>query len=311
MGLCAEAKGLFERRVIVELGGGVGGLLEALAGLGKVAGGERNPAEFEQPHRRQRMIELAGDDERLLEQRNGLRGLPCRRVSDAELQVDPRRRPMIGRSGPPAQRAGDIVGQRVVLTNGAHDLAASFDGQSGAADQLLHVKRRERRRRDDSALLQLRIDRELPLGDRHLLGKAAELRPTAAAAPGKADPVRTSLDHHGELDLLQPIWKGQIELDGSVVVVERVAELSHPVVALADHRVVANRIDPTRLRGFDPAAEIELELLVGLFVFAAIEQTEMAEVGLRGDRPRCRVADGRHGRAARTCTQGGDHRQAD
>ena len=143
------------------------------------------------------------------------------------------------------------------------------------------VHREQLRRRNDSALLQLLIDVEITLRHQHVGRQPGQLHVAGGLTPGDVWEIRRCLNRRGELDLDGPIGKLQIELAGGVVVVERALQIAEPIVALADHRVVADRVDPAALRRFDRRAQIVAKATQGIAVVAFIEQIEDRVVVLR------------------------------
>ncbi len=120
----------------------------------------------------------------------------------------------------------------------------------------------------------------LPLADEHAGLVEAQLGPARALAPRDwhAGAHACESDCGRELHADHPVGKRRIELQSGRVMVQRLAQPPHVVVALAHHRVVGNRIDPTRLRRLDRAAVLRLELAQSVFIFAVVELAKRRHV---------------------------------
>jgi hypothetical protein len=139
---------------------------------------------------------------------------------------------------------------------------------------------------DHAALLDHRIVVEPALGDVHF-GVAPEFRRPRADAPGRGPRVgRLPHRYRGrKLHPAHPVGKRQIEPDGSRVMLQGGLQLSHLVVALAEHRMVADRVDPPALRGLDRALPGVLEMVQCVLVFAFRQQPNACVVSNRRDAP--------------------------
>ena len=128
-----------------------------------IAGGHGQPAKLQVGHGGQRMLELAGGERGLLQERNGRGRPPAGRQGQPQFQVEPGLRPMVGLPGATLQGGDDVVDQRIVGGQRSEQLAAAADGQRRAANDLLRLDGKQVGRLDDPALRELRRGVDLPL----------------------------------------------------------------------------------------------------------------------------------------------------
>ena len=168
-----KAKGLFHHAQVgqvVHVGEvirGIGGLFEMGRGAGKIAARHRQPAKLQMGHGGQRMLELARGQRGLLQNGDRRRRSPSGRQGQAEFEIDPRLRPVVGLSGAALQGGDEVVDHRIVGGQRAEQFAAAADGQGRAADDLRRLDGKQVGRLHDPALLE-RCRDGLPLSQEHV-----------------------------------------------------------------------------------------------------------------------------------------------
>ena len=184
------AKGLFHQAQVGNLVhvavviGRVGCLFEMGGGGGKIAGGHGQPAKFQVGHGGQRMLELAGGERGLLQERQGRRRPPPGRQGHPQFQVEPGFRPMVGLPGAAPQGRDDVVHQRIVGGQRSQQLAAPADGQRRTAHNLLRLDRKQVGRLHDPALRDRGRGVEASLAQEHGVRQLAQRGLQPADLPG-------------------------------------------------------------------------------------------------------------------------------
>ncbi len=227
------------------------------------------------------------EKKRLLQLRGGLRRLPGRGVDHSQLRRYPRLRPMVRRGRAARQYGDELIGQRIVRADRPHDLVASADRQRRASHHLLRPDFEKVRLLHDAPFAQHAIVIQSPERAQHGVGEVDQRRGPSDRPPGKLPlerRIRGGVDGLGELHFQQPIGIGQIQLQRGVVLVERLAQLAHVVVALAGHGVVADRIDPAAVGAAQAAARGVAKSVGRLDVFARVVGRERQVVCVGGIR---------------------------
>ena len=82
--------------------------------------------------------------------------------------------------------------------------------------------------------------------------------------------------------LREPRGIGLVDFQGRRVMGQGIRVRAHLVIAFALHRLVADRVDPARLRDLDRPAGLGLEAVQGRAVVAVVEVGECGVIGLVG-----------------------------
>ena len=146
------------------------------------------------------------------------------------------------------------------------------------------------RRRNDAALLKLLVDVQIALGDQHVVGSRASFMFRAVWPQGMLGKFGADWIGVGNWTCSVQSANCQIKTTGGVVIFQGLAELTEVIVRFADHRVVANRIDPAALRRLDRGTQIVAKAFQRVAVIALVQQAEMAVIVLRRNRTPSRAA---------------------
>ena len=281
MRLLAVTKRLFHHRQIAERIGRVTRLFEILRGRVVIARFDRQLAKLLENQRRDDMIVFTLKRHGSLQIRYGLARLPFVQIGHRQLRIDPAFRPMILLARLAAERVEQGVGESILRADRSHDFLPPLHRQHRAADDLRNADIQQLRRRDDLRRVRLKIQEQLPLLDLHVLIRGVpNLRRAIAAAPRRDHIAQVGLHRRREMDLRHPIRKRQLKLQRRVVVLQRVGVFACVVVALADHRVVADRVDPAAIRSL--AAEVQIRSIAfqGKAIVAVVERADVGVIHL-------------------------------
>ncbi len=280
------AERFFEDPAVVEVVGGYGRLVEMRRGLSEVALREVKLPQLQKGRGGQRMIVLPRGDDRPVQHGDRLGFAAGGDQGQTELDVDPGLRPVVGRARARGKGRHQVGRHRVPAAQRAHQLGPPPDGQRGAADDLLDLDRKHLGRHHRAAPPDRGVDVDLPLAHEHRFRVLTAYRLPVARAPGAGPLAQFARGADGgrEIDPHHPVGKGQVEGQGVVVMALGLVQLAHVVVALADHRVIADRVDPAALRRLDSAAPFIHEQVAGVLVFALVEGIESRMVRNRRNR---------------------------
>ncbi len=222
---------------------------------------------------------------------------------------------MVWQSDRPRKRDRHRVAQLIVLGDRSQQFRAAPQGQRRATHDLV------RRDRIAERLLHrgVHLGRHLGVGERLddllIVAVAAQLGMSRRGPPGDDRPRRRlrGRDRLLELHLHHPVGESLVEPQGVGIVQHRLVVDAHLVITLAAHRLVADRVDPERLRRLDRASQLGLKRLQRGAIVAVVERYEGFVVGEAGRHPRqppdrrpvCRTLDDRR-RRRRSAERRGD-----
>ncbi len=231
------------------------------------------------------MVEFAAGHHRATQGEDGLSLMARGGIRHPQFHPHPRLRPVIGWCHGSRQRGLDILEQLIARRQRPQQLRPPPDRQRRATHDLDHVDGHQGGRRDDAALLDRRRDVDLPLRNRHRLRVNAHFRPPRAGAPGDRPSQRGAarLDRRRKPHAHHPVGIGLHQLHGMGIVLEGLAQIAHLIVALAQHRLVADGVDPAALHGVEAILAFELEFLEGVLVVAVVEIAEGDVIAGAGD----------------------------
>ncbi len=252
----AVTKRVFEHRPVVEVDGRVGRFFVPTFGGHVVALNKRDPRQLDHRHGRERVIVHSAGDERSFEGGLGLSVFAGSGEGHAELHVDITFRPMVRLSRAARADFEQLAGQRIERTNGAEDVATATHRLAGAAHDFLRRQRHEHRHLNDAASLQHGHLVQRSLRAERVLLIHAELELPLRLSPRHARHCIAGDGRHEvrlELHADHPVGMLDEQIERDRVLIERRAVIAELEVALACHRVVADRVEPSHGAGLDRA----------------------------------------------------------
>ncbi len=132
---------------------------------------------------------------------------------------------------------------------------------------------------DNSALTPYPLDIG-PLHAENFIGELSGKTRTCAGPPGNGRGQAQGRHARRGLQTIHPTRMGQHQSQRRFVLLQSRLEIADVVVALANHREVADRVDPASLGAANAALGRVLKSLDGLAVAARIEQLQSQKVGL-------------------------------
>ena len=237
------------------------------------------------------MIELPGDERAAVEKLQRLLDLADAGVGQAALDVDPGARPVIGRrrrrataSAPGSWRSGRTApsGPRISLRRRIasavqRTTSTTLTGQNCGC---MH----------DAALLDCCAVVELPCATPIVSGKSPGVACRWLTPQGATTRASCVLGRGARVELhaQHPPRVLQEQRARAVELLERLVGLPPVVEGLAEHRVVADRVDPADLpvgsERLDGAGAGAVERALRVAVLAAVELLDAGVIGLRGNR---------------------------
>ena len=299
---CAVAERFFHHVKLLKVSCRVSRFQKVSLGGVKLPLPERQLAELEQPHAGAGMIVGPARLQGVRQLRGSFLRLAGGGISTAKLQGNPRLRPVVRRPWPALKGLQRLSGERVMLAGGAENFRTTGNGQGGAADDFADVAGIKLLRHDDPAVLSgSRVFcHRLSLHDLEVRREVADLGPPLADSPGHlVFDILLGLDGR-ELDPQHPVPVSDGEFDGGGVLVVRIPHVPHLVVALADHGVEADGVDPSSLGAVEAGAGRASKHLPRGLEVPVVERAKAAEIADVGNRHPGNLGLGGSGAEAKT-----------
>ncbi len=250
------AKSLRQHAVLVEVfvskqSSRVRRLHEIIPGRRKVPGAEGQLPQLQHRHRCQIVVH-AVHQQRQLQLVHRIGRSPLAGIGQTQLQTDPGLHPAVRCSRSPRQRSHQIPRDHIVLTGRTQDLQPPSQRQRRAPHDFLRIDLQHILLRNDASLLKhlhVLFGRIAPQ-TAQIVGDLSQTNAARRSTPGRWRPRHALRQLQGcwTIQPHQPILKSQVHLHRRRVLLERRTQIAHLIMALADHRVVRNRIDPDSFR---------------------------------------------------------------